>query len=598
MLKKTVRQMLIAQIFSSLTVSLCLLIDNIIIGRHLGVGAIAAYGLANPVLLLLGAIASMLSAGVQVACSKSLGRGDQDGTNEGYSSAVALTILISVPFTLLVLLLQSPLATALGAGTEGTLFNDTRDYLRGFVIGAPASMGALILVPFLQIAGKSTLLIAAVGGMTLGDIALDLLNVYVFKGGMFGMGLASSLSYYIALIIGLFYFLSKKCIFKFSLKNIHWKKIGELFKSGLPSVFSMASIVILTFGVNNILLGLPDGGSDGVAAFSVITTIGNSANCITTGIGGVALTMMSILYQEQDRSGMESVIKQLCIQALLLGALVGGALIGAAPLIVKLFIPNPGEAQELTVFGIRLFALGLIPSCLCGALKNTYQAIGHPVYTEIISLAEGALFPTLIAWILSFPLQARGVFFYFFLGELTALISLVIFCWIKNRRWPFPNMGMLLLNRDFSVPKEDIFQVTLSTIEEVTAASEQVMKFCLERGASQKAAYRISLSVEEMGSNSVLHGFNKDNKKHVMSILVMYKENSWLLRFRDDCRAFDPIHYVPKKNKTDHLGIRMILALADDAKYTYSLSMNNLAITIREHSLEETDPEPAIPVEA
>ena len=53
MIRKLIRQMLAAQIFSALTVSLCLLIDNIMIGRFLGVPAIAAYGLANPILLIV-----------------------------------------------------------------------------------------------------------------------------------------------------------------------------------------------------------------------------------------------------------------------------------------------------------------------------------------------------------------------------------------------------------------------------------------------------------------------------------------------------------------------------------------------------------------
>ena len=115
----------------------------------------------------------------------------------------------------------------MGAGKQPELFDQTRDYLVGFIVGAPGSMGALVLVPFLQMAGKSGLLIAAVLGMTVADIALDLLNVLVFHGGMFGMGLASSLSYYVAMVIAMSYFLSKKCVFSFSLKRITLKKIRE-----------------------------------------------------------------------------------------------------------------------------------------------------------------------------------------------------------------------------------------------------------------------------------------------------------------------------------------------------------------------------------
>ena len=56
MISKLVRQMLTAQTLSALTVSLCLLIDNIMIGRFLGDSALTAYGLANPVLLVIGEI--------------------------------------------------------------------------------------------------------------------------------------------------------------------------------------------------------------------------------------------------------------------------------------------------------------------------------------------------------------------------------------------------------------------------------------------------------------------------------------------------------------------------------------------------------------
>ena len=200
MIRKLVRQMLAAQILSAWTVSLCLLIDNIMIGHFLGERALTAYGLANPVLLVMGAVGSMLCAGAQVACSKSLGRGDREETDIGYSSTVAAGELFSLIFMLVMLLLQAPAARLLGA-KEPMLLNDTSRYIAGFSIGAPASVGALMLVPFMQMAGRSGLLIIAVLGMTAADVLFDLLNVFVFHGGMFGMGLASALSYYVAVFI-------------------------------------------------------------------------------------------------------------------------------------------------------------------------------------------------------------------------------------------------------------------------------------------------------------------------------------------------------------------------------------------------------------
>ena len=55
MIRKLLRQMLSAQILSAMTVSLCLLIDSIMIGRFLGVDAMSAYGLSTPLLLMFAA---------------------------------------------------------------------------------------------------------------------------------------------------------------------------------------------------------------------------------------------------------------------------------------------------------------------------------------------------------------------------------------------------------------------------------------------------------------------------------------------------------------------------------------------------------------
>ena len=130
MIKKLVGQMLAAQILSALTVSLCLLIDNLMIGRYLGERALTAYGLANPVLLVIGAVGSMLCAGAQVACGKSLGRGDREETNIGYSTAIAVAAVFSVAFTILVALARVPLARLLGAD-EPALLKDTAATWRG-----------------------------------------------------------------------------------------------------------------------------------------------------------------------------------------------------------------------------------------------------------------------------------------------------------------------------------------------------------------------------------------------------------------------------------------------------------------------------------
>ena len=580
MIRKLVRQMLTAQIFSALTVSLCLLIDNIMIGRFLGEQAIAAYGLANPLLLAIGALGSLLAAGIQVACSKSLGRGSQEETNAGYSSAMAVTAAVSLLFMVTVLIFRSPLAHILGAGKQGELYVQTRDYLAGFSIGAPGSMGALVLVPFMQMAGQSNLLIAAVLGMTVMDIGLDLVNALVLHWGMFGMGLASALSYYTAMAIGAFYFLSKKCVFRFSLKQVTGRKIAELFGSGIPAGFNMASSVILVFLMNRIVRNL--GGQAAVAAYTVITTIGNSANCITTGIGGVSLTLAGILFNEEDRTGLKELTKLLCRDAIYLGLGMGAVLLVFAPAFVGLFIPETGVARDMAIRGLRMFAAGLIPCCVNNALKNAYQACGRPRLTEILSILEGAAFPVAAAFLGSRAAGITGAWLYFGAGEIITLFFICLLIHRKTGRLPWKESAWLLLKDDFGAGNGNLMERDIRSMDEVAAAAREAEVFCREHGQSERISAHIALCIEEMARNTIQHGFEKDQKEHHLSVRVLHKGSQWVLRFRDDCGAFDPVHFVPEDDASEGLGIRLVRAVARDASYTYSLNLNNLTLKLPE----------------
>ena len=577
MIRKLIRQMLSAQIFSALAVSLCLLVDNIMISRFLGEQAMAAYILANPLLLSIGAIGMLLAAGVQVACGKSLGSGSREETNAGYSSAVSFAAAVSALFAAVVILFAPFLAGAMGAESGSELFDMTRGYLIGFSIGAPGSMGALVLIPFLQMAGQSNLLIVAVLTMTVADIALDLLNGLVFHWGMFGMGLASSLSYYAAIAVVGVYFLSKQCVFRFSFRQISLGKIAELFCGGIPAGFNMASVLITVFLLNRILLST--GGSNALAAFAVISALNNVACCITTGIGGVSLTLSGIFFHEEDRSGLRTLIRYLCRYGVILGLGMEIFLAAAAPMLVALFIPEAGETQRMAVLGLRLFAAGMIPCSVNNALKNTYQGTKRVFLSVVISLVEGTFFPVLAAFVFSRFWGTTGVWLYFFAGESLALLFVAVLIILLTRKLPWQDGAVLLLKEDFGVAPDCLLEMDIHSMQDVTEAAERAEKFCHEHGQSAKTGNHIALCIEEMAANTIQHGFARDRKHHDLSVRLLQKKKDIVLRFRDDCSAFDPVSYIPEQGK-DALGIRLILAFAQDVRYTYALNLNNVCIRI------------------
>jgi len=312
-----------------------------------------------------------------------------------------------------------------------------------------------------------------------------------------------------------------------------------------------------------------------VAAYTVIMSIGNAANCITTGIGGVSLTLNGIFYHEEDKSAMRETVKLLCRRGIVLGFVMGALLLVLAPQLIGIFIANEGEVRDMAILGLRLFGAGLIPCCINNALKYAYQASDRPGLTELISLAEGAVFPALAAFVLSRFLGTTGAWMAFAAGEILTLAALGVLIFRITGQKPWDETAVLLLKKDFGVSPEDMLEMDISSLEEVTEASEKAMEFCRSHGQDTRTANHIALCIEEMAANVIQYGFSRDVKDHHLSVLILDKPDQWVLRLRDDCAAFDPLQFVPKEADRG-IGIRLVLAVADEVYYTYSMSLNNL----------------------
>ena len=584
MIKKLFGQMLLTQILSAMTVVLCMLIDSIMIGHFLGVNAMAAYGLASPVLLIFSALGSMLSAGIQVMSGKTMGNGDKKATDACFSVSVFLAAAISIVGLLVVLVFCSPICTLLGAGEPAPgnqVFWMTKDYLIGFIIGAPAFICAQIMVPFMQMSGNRTRLVAAVGAMAVSNIALNVLNVLVFHGGIFGMGLASSLSYYIALAIGLLYFLRKDCIFKFRRKGIKLKRCLRLIQYGVPTIVNQISYVFLVYILNKILLFT--GQNVAVAAYSVISSVGNICYSFGTGIGNVALMLASMFYGEEDRTSMKSLVRTMTAYAIVLDAIVTAAVILIAPALVTLFLRESFPyARQTTILGVRLFALSLVPCSLNTTFKHYYQGIDRAGFTQAISVMQNFAFTAVFAFILSRFFGTTGVWLSFACGEATTFIVISCIVWIKNRRISFSADAYSLLQTNFGIVPEDCFDASIRSGGEIAAVSRQASEFCRRRGVDDKTGALIALCIEVMSDNIVKHGFS-DGKEHSIDIRLFRKNKEWSIRIRDNCKNFDPVKYLElhkENNAASPTGIRLVMSMVKDANYVNALGLNNLTLVM------------------
>ena len=86
----------------------------------------------------------------------------------------------------------------------------------------------------------------------------------------------------------------------------------------------------------------------------------------------------------------------------------------------------------------------------------------------------------------------------------------------------------------------------------------------------------MSLSIEEMVSNIVAHGF-KDGREHYIDIKIIVAQDEIILRIRDNGVAFNPLQYDADG---EHYGIAMIRGMAKDFQYKNAVRTNNLTVVL------------------
>ena len=255
----------------------------------------------------------------------------------------------------------------------------------------------------------------------------------------------------------------------------------------------------------------------------------------------------------------------------------------SAPVLVSLFIPDNGPSYHAAVLGLRFFAAGMIPCCINNTVKYVYQGTKRVFLTVVISLLEGAVFPVLAAFAFSRFMGTTGVWLFFPAGEAVNLLFIIILVTFMTGKPPWRDHSILLLRKDFGVDPDHLLEMDIHSMQDVTDAAEKAGGFCLSHGQDEKVSNHIALCIEEMAANTIQHGFAMDRKHHSLSVRLLQKDGELVLRFRDDCGAFDPVHYIPKEGE-DALGIRLILAFAREANYTYALNLNNVCIVIGEET--------------
>ena len=290
--KKMFRYAFITSVFTEFTQIIALTVDSLIVCIYLGELEIGAVGIAGPFFYLVGIPACCLASGLQTLCAQEMGRGRVDGVGRLFSETVSLTGAVLLALTAIVALTVPGIAWLFGArGSTAEMHPATCQYLYGLTFEIVPFVLMSITIPVVTLDnGSRTVMLSSIAGC-LTDIILDI--VAVTQGwGLFGIGLASSMSALVSFLVLLTHFLKKKRTIRFKLAKIGFRSIWNVIRTGLSSAFHSMAGMIRSWLLN--MIAISAGGSVAMSLIAIHGTILDFVDIAAVGIAGAVGVLASI----------------------------------------------------------------------------------------------------------------------------------------------------------------------------------------------------------------------------------------------------------------------------------------------------------------
>lgn len=414
---------LVPSVGGMLGVSLYVLGDTMVVGRGIGSAGLAALNISIPMINVLHGLGLLFGMGASTAISISRGKGDDSEVDNIFTTSVFFSLLVGLAFLFIRLFFLDELSLLLGASPE--TFDMSTDYLAVVLTFAPMFLLNYTLNVLVRNDGNPKL---SMYGMLTGSIVnviLDYIFVFYFNWGMAGVGLATSLSPVLGLIILSFHFILKQNKMNFTKFKFKLKNLFRIFSNGFASFIIEISAGFVIFIFNIVILDLA--GDIGVSAYSVIANLSLIATAIFTGIGQSIQPMVSINFGARQMKRVYEAAKLAIYSSLGLGVIFYGIGLLFPEFLVSIFSQGDEGLLRITVKGIRIYFSAFLLMGVNITITSFLQSKEYGRASTLMSLSRGAIMIFIFLMILPKLFGLSGVWFTMPLAELSTFIGFIAF---------------------------------------------------------------------------------------------------------------------------------------------------------------------------
>lgn len=287
-----------------------LIIDAAIVGRWIGVGALAAVGASSSIMFLIMGFCNGSCAGFAIPVAQSFGAKDYSKMRAYVANSLRIAVVLAIIITLFTSIFCARILKIVNTPAE--IFHDAWIFLLLNFIAIPFTMGYNLLSGFIRALGNSKQPFYFLIASALVNILLDILLILILGFGVEGAGLATLISQAFSVCLCVWYIHGhmQMLLPKGEEWEYHDHMVGHLLNNGIPMglQFSITGIgIIMLQSANNAL------GTAYVAAFTASQRVKYLFTCVFENIGVAMATYcgQNIGAQKLERipMGLKAAIK-------------------------------------------------------------------------------------------------------------------------------------------------------------------------------------------------------------------------------------------------------------------------------------------------
>ena len=414
-----------------LVMSLNMIVDTIFVGQWIGSMAIAAITVVLPIVFLISSIGMGIGIGGSSIISRAFGAKDIKKAYLTFGNQISLTLVLSIFFVSVGVLFYKPLLLLFGA--NGAILDPATAYFNVVLYGVPFLAFAMMGNPVIRAEGKPKFAMYAMILPAISNILLDIIFIKFLGLGMFGAGLATSISYAVCGLFIFSFFLSSKSelVIKPNYFLLKLSIVKEIIQLGGVTIARQGTISVLMIVLNATLFTY--GGENAIAVYGIINRVMMFALFPVLGVTQGFLPIAGYNYGAKNSDRVKEVIKMAILYGSAVATLIFLGIMTFPEAIASIFTSDAALIEETHKALMYVFlATPVITAQLIGSAY--FQAAGKALPALLLTLLKQGIFLIPLVYLLPKFFGLNGVWFSFPIADVLATFVTLTFLRLEVRK--------------------------------------------------------------------------------------------------------------------------------------------------------------------